>query len=142
MMRLDESIKICFTKFNVIAGRATRSEFWWFTLFTGLVNIIARTADGNIDADMMTMGTLETLWFLIIILPSICVFIRRLHDLSLSAWNLTYLIVAVFVGLIMLEIPPWDTLGAVIVLLSVIFYIYVLFAIGHEKDNDYGPNPY
>ena len=42
----------------------------------------------------------------------------------------------------MLEIPPWDTLGAVIVILSVIFYIYVLFAIGHEKDNDYGPNPY
>lgn len=35
-----EAIKICFSKFADFKGRARRSEFWWFYLFTYIVNCV------------------------------------------------------------------------------------------------------
>lgn len=59
-------------------GRATRSEYWWAVLFYGFIA-------GNILG--MLSSTLQLLWSLIVLVPSFCLAVRRLHDTGRSAWN-------------------------------------------------------
>ena len=40
-MNFIQSISTCMRKYVTFSGRATRSEFWWFYLFTVLVNFAA-----------------------------------------------------------------------------------------------------
>jgi uncharacterized membrane protein YhaH (DUF805 family) len=58
------------------AGRASRSEYWWFYLFTLLVTAAADSFGG-------TAGNLASLFFL---LPGFALIARRLHDVGRSGW--------------------------------------------------------
>lgn len=75
-MTFVESIKICFTKYADFTGRATRSEFWWWTLFT----ILASIAIGYFSQAASGLFSLAT------ILPSLAVGARRLHDTDRTGW--------------------------------------------------------
>ncbi len=88
-MTLVESIKTCFSKYATLSGRATRSEFWWWTLFTFIV--------GLIFGAIPVIGQLLWIAFL---LPSIAVGVRRLHDINKSGW--WYLISLTGIGVIVL----------------------------------------
>jgi uncharacterized membrane protein YhaH (DUF805 family) len=57
-------------------GRASRSEYWWFYLFTVLVGAAADSLGG-------TAGNLASLFFL---LPGLALVARRLHDTGRSGW--------------------------------------------------------
>ena len=57
-------------------GRASRSEYWWFHLFTVLATAAADTFGG-------TVGNLASLVFF---LPSLALAVRRLHDVGRSGW--------------------------------------------------------
>ena len=73
-MTFGESIKTCFSKFVTYQGRASRSEYWWFTLF----NFLTCGCAG--------IGSL----------PATAVTIRRLHDVGKSGWWLLCPIVPIF----------------------------------------------
>ena len=75
-MTFGESIKACFSKYAAFDGRAVRSEFWWFALFTFLVSAGAG----------MVSQTLSGLFSLAVLLPSLAVGARRLHDIDKSGW--------------------------------------------------------
>ena len=77
-MTFGESISTCFSKYATFDGRATRSEFWWFYLFT----VLASAAAGLISE------TVSGLFSLAVLLPSLAVGARRLHDVDKSAWFL------------------------------------------------------
>jgi uncharacterized membrane protein YhaH (DUF805 family) len=77
-MTFSESISTCFSKYAMFDGRASRSEFWWFFLFTFLVS--AATSSVN--------ETLSGLFSLGVLLPSLAVGARRLHDVNKSGWFL------------------------------------------------------
>ena len=68
-------------------GRASRSEYWWFYLFT----LLATTA-----ADLFG-GAFGNLASLIFLLPSLALMARRLHDVGRSGW--WFLIVFTGIGL-------------------------------------------
>lgn len=70
-----DAIKICFNKYADFEGRARRSEYWWWCLFTFLVGL----AVGWIPV----VGQIASLAFLI---PSYAVGARRLHDTGRSGW--------------------------------------------------------
>jgi|ETNmetMinimDraft_11_1059920.scaffolds.fasta_scaffold19023_2 uncharacterized membrane protein YhaH (DUF805 family) len=75
-----QSIKICFQKFFIFKGRASRSEYWWFYLFY----IVTGTIPSFIPNELvMAFG-----WIMIILLliPSLAVIVRRLHDINKSGW--------------------------------------------------------
>jgi len=73
-----QSIKTCFSKYAAFEGRASRSEYWWFFLFTFLVSL----------ATGMVSETLSGLFSLGVLLPSLAVGARRLHDVNKSGWFL------------------------------------------------------
>lgn len=82
-MTFGESIKACFSKYAEFSGRADRTEYWWFELFLLLLMIGAG----------MLNDTLSNLVSLFILLPSLAVGARRLHDVDKSGWwQLLYLI--------------------------------------------------
>ena len=77
-MTFGESISICFTKYAAFNGRASRSEYWWWFLFT----FLASAATGIVSQ------SLSALFSLGVMLPSLAVGARRLHDTNRSGWFL------------------------------------------------------
>lgn len=75
-------------KFAVFAGRARRKEYWLFILFNILASIALAVADallGTIDLDT-GVGLLSSTYSLAVLIPTIAVAIRRLHDTDRSGW--------------------------------------------------------
>jgi uncharacterized membrane protein YhaH (DUF805 family) len=68
-------------------GRASRSEYWWFYLFTLLATAVADRLSG-------TVGNIASLVFF---LPSLALAARRLHDVGRSGW--WFLIVFTIIGI-------------------------------------------
>lgn len=87
----------CLRNYLTFSGRARRKEYWMFTLFGTIFGIVFAIIDGVLDS-----YPLFSFFFgLAILLPSIAVAVRRLHDTGKSgAWYLISLIP--FVGGIVL----------------------------------------
>ena len=86
-MNFQTSIKTCFNKFAVFSGRASRSEFWFFVLFGFLGGIIAIIIDVMIlGYPYEENGPINLIFSVALIIPSIAVAARRLHDINKSGW--------------------------------------------------------
>lgn len=68
------------------SGRARRKEFWMFTLFNIGICIIFGILDGILNAVFSGIGILSYLYLLVVLVPSIAVAVRRLHDTNRSGW--------------------------------------------------------
>jgi uncharacterized membrane protein YhaH (DUF805 family) len=75
-MTFIEAVRICFIKYAVFHGCASRPEFWWFALF----NFVGAVALQVIDDNLALAFTIATL------LPFAAVTTRRLHDTDKSGW--------------------------------------------------------
>ena len=83
-MEFKEAVKICLTKkYCCLKGRASRSEFWWFCLFTFILNIVVGLLGSILPAFGSIVSAVQALWLL---LPTVGVTTRRLHDRNLSGW--------------------------------------------------------
>jgi uncharacterized membrane protein YhaH (DUF805 family) len=71
-MQFQESIKTCLTNYVNFKGRASRSEFWWFVLFTVIVHFVCGALSDK----------LQIIIGLILFLPYLAVSVRRLHDIG------------------------------------------------------------
>jgi len=81
------SIKTCFNKYAVFSGRASRSEYWFFVLFGLLGGIITSIIDTMIlGYPFEENGPSNLIFTVALIIPSISVAARRLHDINKSGW--------------------------------------------------------
>lgn len=85
-MKFGQAIGICFSKYVDFSGRAQRSEFWWWILFTWLASLILGTLENGIVGATGGVPIMNTLFSLATFLPSLAVGIRRLHDINRSGW--------------------------------------------------------
>ena len=86
-MNFQTSIKTCFSKFAVFSGRASRSEFWFFVLFGFLGGIISSIIDVMIlGYPFEENGPINLIFTIALLIPSISVAARRLHDINKSGW--------------------------------------------------------
>lgn len=75
-------------KYAVFEGRARRKEYWYFVLFNTLITIVLGMIDGvagPVSAEA-GIGLLSGLYTLAVLIPSIAVSVRRLHDTNRSGW--------------------------------------------------------
>ncbi len=83
------ALKTCLRKYATFSGRASRSEFWYFMLFTWLVSLVAMVLDqsffGGGTAENPVMPLTSILQFATA-LPVLAVSARRLHDVGRSGW--------------------------------------------------------
>ena len=90
-MNFFDAVKTCFVKYTKFSGRASRSEFWLFVLFTFVVGLMLAFLDPLIagvsfmDYDEV-LAPLSTIFTIAIFIPSIAVNVRRLHDVNRSGW--------------------------------------------------------
>ena len=109
-MDIQTSIKTCFSKYATFSGRASRSEFWLFQLFTFLGSIVTLIIDVMILGFSLDDASSPTnlIFLLIVMIPSVAVGCRRLHDLNKSGWwQILYLTI---IGIILIIIW-WATQG-------------------------------
>lgn len=118
-MTFGESIRSVLSNYAVISGRAVRSEFWWFWLGCAIVNIVLSILAGD-PSQFGIFDILSSLFALAILLPSICVAGRRLHDIDKSAW--------------------WILLGIIPVIGWIILVVWYARP-GTEGPNRFGPDP-
>ena len=112
-------------KYVDFSGRARRKEYWYFVLFNVIAGLVLGLLDSLIGSQLDLgnggyFGVLSGLYSLAVVLPSLWVSIRRLHDTNHSGWWL-------FISLIPL-------IGSIVLL---VFYL----TDSDAGDNQYGPNP-
>ncbi len=78
------AVAICLRRYARFEGRAPRSEYWWFALFTILASIVADILDTALLGSGFRL--LSELTWLALLLPSIAVQVRRLHDIDRTGW--------------------------------------------------------
>jgi uncharacterized membrane protein YhaH (DUF805 family) len=78
-----EAIRSGFRHYVTFSGRASRSEFWYWALFTVLAGVVA----AMLDAVLRTRG-LQGVLSLVLLLPNLAISVRRLHDSGKSGWLL------------------------------------------------------
>lgn len=112
-----DSVSTVFRKYADFNGRARRSEYWWFVLFSFCAQIALTIVDIAI-LNMPDLSPLSTIFSLAVLVPSIAVAARRLHDIGRSGW--------------------WQLL-VLVPLIGLIVLIYWMVQKGDERANRFGP---
>lgn len=95
-MNPTEAVSSVFRNYVNFRGRARRSEFWWFTLFS----FISQAVLGWIPL-------IGGIYSLALVLPSLAVTVRRLHDTNQTAWWLLFQIIPALVGIVLAALLVW-----------------------------------
>ena len=94
-----------FTKYATFSGRASRSEYWWWTLAAVAVSIVLNIIIGLGTTTSSLSSTpdfgpaaifgyvLLGIWGLATLVPSLALSVRRLHDGNFSGWLLLLLLI-------------------------------------------------
>ena len=109
-------------KYAVFSGRARRKEYWFFVLFNLIISVVLMVIDsatGTYD-EAVGVGILGGIYLFAVLIPSIAVAVRRLHDTDRSAW--------------------WILVG-IIPLIGIIVLIVFMCLDGNPEENEYGANP-
>ena len=78
---------IALKKFGVFEGRASRREFWHFYIIAFMLNILSLAIDVSIfNIPFESWGPANLVTALILIIPSLSIGARRLHDVGKSGW--------------------------------------------------------
>ena len=114
-MGMPEAVRRVLTQYAVFSGRARRSEFWWFYLASVIASVVASILD-------QALGTavLSILVGLALVVPTLAVGARRLHDTGKSGW--------------------WQLIGLV-PLVGFIVLIVFFAQEGQPGPNQHGPSP-
>ena len=140
-MNFAEAIRTCLRKYETFEGRAQREEFWYWILFRYTVLLIAVIigitsfgTESGIDSDagvnlslfgpsllfVVAFGPLSFIVAIVSWLPSLSVFVRRLHDHNKSGW--------------------WYWLGLIPIVGPIVLLVWMCTR-GNSVDNRFGPAP-
>ena len=102
-------------KYAVFSGRARRMEFWMFTLINIIVSIILACIDVFVGTAILGM-----IYSLAVLIPSLAVTARRLHDTDRTGW--------------------WILIGFVPVIGVIVLLVFMVLE-GQPGSNRFGDNP-
>jgi uncharacterized membrane protein YhaH (DUF805 family) len=84
---MGEAVQQALNNYAIFKGRTTRPNFWYFYLFTILVNISASILDRVLFNGHNYLNNLSSLF---LVIPSISAGVRRMHDVDKSGWWLLF----------------------------------------------------
>ena len=121
------AVRTCLSKYVDFSGRARRSEYWYFALFSFLVGIVTNVIDAVIGTDYdgaTSGGLINTVVSLALFLPSLAAGVRRLHDTDRSGWWIL-----------------WGYLLAILCCIGFIILLVFWLQRGTPGDNKFGADP-
>jgi len=95
-------------KYAVFSGRARRKEYWYFVLFYVLLLVALSIMDGSLGS-RSGQGMLGTVFTLVMLVPSISVTVRRLHDTNRSGWWVLISLIPLIGGIILIVFAVQDS---------------------------------
>jgi uncharacterized membrane protein YhaH (DUF805 family) len=109
-------------KYAVFHGRSRRAEYWYFVLFNLIVAVVLAGIDTLLGtfSSAQNIGLLSGIYSLAVIIPTLAVTFRRLHDIDRSGW--------------------WILINLVPLIGTIVLFVFALMD-GTPGDNRYGPNP-
>src|ERR1017187_3748008 len=109
-------------KYAEFGGRSRRKEYWFFVLFSTLISILLISIDSATGTLRLPtgLGLLSGICSLAVLIPSLAVSVRRLHDTNRTGW--------------------WLLLGIVPLIGPIVLLVFFV-SDGNPDDNEYGPNP-
>jgi len=107
-------------KYAVFSGRARRKEYWMFVLFYLIFTIVLGVIDSILGIGEEGGGLLSGLFVLAMLIPSLAVTFRRLHDTDRSGW--------------------WLLIGFVPLIGSIVILVFMIQD-SQPGENQYGTNP-
>ena len=144
-MSFFDAVTSAFRKYFDFSGRASRSEFWWFFLFCVLLYML--TFSLSVDdfgppvesnAEALFLSQALTSWFgvafIVTLVPSISISVRRFHDINMSGW--WYVILQIAPSLL----AQYIFIFSFISILTLFVYLYFMCVQG-GGENQYGINP-
>ena len=136
------------------SGRSRRKEYWMFVLFNFLISIVLSILDKILGFDdifsfggtaFRNNGIIGSLYSLIVLVPSLAVGVRRLHDTNRSGWYLMMPFAPLLFMFVASFLPVLGIIAGLLGLLAMIvlgiLLIVFLATEGDAGGNDYGPNP-
>ena len=93
-MNFGQAISNGFSNYVTFSGRATRSEYWYWSLFILVGSVCTLVADGLIIGDMESTP-INLIFSLATLLPGLAVSVRRLHDVNRSGWWLLLILTGI-----------------------------------------------
>ena len=109
-------------KYAVFTGRARRKEYWYSFLVHTIISIVLAVIDGisgSFSAEA-GVGLLGGIYILAILIPSISVSVRRLHDTDRSGW--------------------WLLIGLIPLIGAIVLFVFMVQD-SKPGENQYGTNP-
>ena len=127
-MDMPTAVRSVLGQYATFSGRASRSEYWWWTLAVVLVMLAIGLVEGALLPPMMgfepyreqTGQPISMVVSLALLLPCLAVSVRRLHDRDKSGW--------------------WYLLGLIPVIGPIVLLVWYVQA-GTPGDNRFGPDP-
>ena len=138
-LNLPEAVKTCFKKYFDFKGRASRSEYWYFTLFI----VIGYAIGFGLMYAAYQLFWLLAVFIIAIIIPWISVAVRRLHDINKSGWFVALPLPAGVIEAIF-SVNRQTTLEIIFAIIGFGCSIYLLVlycSAGDSKQNRFGKNP-
>jgi uncharacterized membrane protein YhaH (DUF805 family) len=109
-------------KYAVFSGRSRRMEYWYFVLFNIIVGVVLALIDmliGTFSA-MSNIGLLSGIYSLAVLIPTLAVMVRRLHDIDRTGW--------------------WILINLIPLVGTIVLLVFALTP-GTPGSNRYGPDP-
>lgn len=127
-MNMQTAVNTVLGKYATFSGRSPRSEYWWWMLALILLMLVLGVIDGALLAPIMGYERfspeagqpISLLVSLALLLPSLAVSVRRLHDIDRSGW--------------------WYLLSLIPVIGTLVL-LYWYLQPGTSGDNQFGPEP-
>src|SRR5919199_988886 len=109
-------------KYAVFDGRARRKEYWMFFLINVVISVVLIAIDSLIGtfSRQTGVGLLQGIYSLAVLIPSIAVTVRRLHDTGRTGW--------------------WILIGLIPFIGGIVLLIFMVLD-SEPGTNQYGPNP-
>lgn len=157
----------CFKQYADFTGRARRKEYWWFTLINAVISAVLITgwlvpivkmafnaASGETTPDEWEIARIilsnpflyiYMVYYLAVLIPSLSVTVRRLHDIGKSGyWLFLQIGASLLISLANLytgtNTAVAMTLSFIAVAISILFLVWT-FTDSQPGENKWGPNP-
>ncbi len=98
-------------QYTVFTGRSRRKEYWFFVLFNLIAVVLLAVIDGLTGTlnQATGLGLLSGLYSLAVLIPSIAVTVRRLHDTDRSGWWALIVVVPLIGPIVLLVLMALDS---------------------------------
>jgi uncharacterized membrane protein YhaH (DUF805 family) len=109
-------------KYAVFSGRARRMEYWYFVLFNLIVAFVLALIDTLLGTTtgVSSFGLLSGIYGLAVLIPTLAVLVRRLHDIDRTGW--------------------WILINLIPLVGTIVLLVFALMP-GTPGSNQYGPDP-